>query len=117
MRILVIISSPRRVKSNDCSWVGTACGGALAALFTATNLVTTKLRKVHIGGDKFKQVMEPVVVMVVYTLIAVIIPLMFPCTSTGCILDEATAPEIVALRARASERSRRASEGGFEGEP
>jgi chloride channel 7 len=73
------------------SLVGVLCG-ALAALFTATNLVTTKLRKVHIGGDKFKQVMEPVVVMVVYTLIAVIIPLMFPCTSTGCILDEATVP-------------------------
>ena len=56
--------------------VGALCG-AIAALFTASNLVTTKLRKVHIGGNKFKQVMEPVVVMVVYTLIAVIIPLMF----------------------------------------
>ena len=59
------------------SLVGVLCG-ALAALFTASNLVTTKLRKVHIGGNKFKQVMEPVLVMVVYTLIAVIIPLMFP---------------------------------------
>ena len=72
------------------SLVGVLCG-ALAALFTASNLVTTKLRKVHIGGNKFKQVMEPVLVMVVYTLIAVIIPLMFPCTSTGCILEETNA--------------------------
>ena len=70
--------------------VGVLCG-ALAALFTASNLVTTKLRKVHIrwkqvqagdgtgGGDGG---VHP---------IAVIIPLMFPHVD-GCILEETNAP-------------------------
>ena len=28
--------------------------------------------------------------MMLYTLVAVIVPLMFPCTSSGCVLDDAT---------------------------
>ena len=69
--------------------VGALCG-AIAAGFTAMNLVAVKLRARHVGQDKWRKVAEPVAVMMLYTLVAVIVPLMFPCTSSGCVLDDAT---------------------------
>ena len=62
--------------------------GALAAAFTACNLTVGRLRRRVIGSDKRRQVIEPVAIMVTYALVAMVLPLAFPCTSSGCVLDD-----------------------------
>jgi hypothetical protein len=61
--------------------------GALAAGFTGCSLAIGRLRERAVGKDKRRQVIEPVVIMIVYTLVAMLLPLAFACTSSGCVLD------------------------------
>lgn len=62
--------------------------GALAAGFTAANLAVGRLRARVVGSDKRRQVIEPVAIMVTYAMVAMILPLAFACTSSGCVLDD-----------------------------
>ena len=59
--------------------------GAFAAGFTHLNLMCIGLRKKYVGSNKMRQVLEPVLLVVLFSLITVVIPMWFPCTSSGCV--------------------------------
>jgi chloride channel 7 len=64
--------------------VGLLCG-AFAAGFTHVNLRIIKLRKKYVGDDKVRKVLEPVFLVILFSLITVVVPMWFPCTSSGCV--------------------------------
>ena len=59
--------------------------GAFAAGFTRLNLKATAARARLVGDDKRKKVLEPVLLVVLFSLITVVVPMWFPCTPSGCV--------------------------------
>jgi chloride channel 7 len=59
--------------------------GAFAAGFTHLNLKAVSLRARLVGNDKLKKVLEPVLLVVLFSLITVVVPMWFPCTPSGCV--------------------------------
>ena len=59
--------------------------GAFAAGFTRLNLKATAARTRLVGDDKRKKVLEPVLLVVLFSLITVVVPMWFPCTPSGCV--------------------------------
>lgn len=59
--------------------------GAFAAGFTHLNLKATSLRARLVGDNKMKKVLEPVLLVVLFSLITVVVPMWFPCTPSGCV--------------------------------
>lgn len=62
--------------------------GCLAVVFTLLNLKIARLRDALTPSVRWKRMIEPCVVAVLFTTGSLLLPLAFPCTPTDCVTYE-----------------------------
>lgn len=67
--------------------IGLFCG-LLGILFTVANIKVVRLRDQVLGNNKWRRVMEPVVIIAIFVTLSMWLPLFFPCTPTQCFAPE-----------------------------
>lgn len=62
--------------------------GCLGIIFTVLNLKIARVRDAMVTGLKWKRMIEPCVLVVLYVTGSMVLPLFFPCTPTHCVVHK-----------------------------